>query len=415
MSKRQPALGFVFVTLFLDIIGIGLVAPIVPKLIEKFVSGDVGQAAQFGGWITAIYAVMQFIFAPILGNLSDQYGRRPIILISLLGSALDYLLLAFAPNLAWLLIGRLIAGITGANISAVSAYIADVSPPEKRAQNFGLIGVAFGLGFIVGPALGGILGSVDLRLPFLVVAGITFLNVLYGFFVLPESLLPQNRRVFSFTRANPIGSIGMLARAPIVLSLAVGFIFSSLAQNGLQTIWVYYTGLRYGWDTLQVGLSLAAVGLSAAIVQGGLLRLILPRLGERRAIIFGLGLAVLSSIAYGLAPQGWMIYVIIFISGLGGIAGPAAQGLISRNVSDSEQGAVQGALSSALTLTGVVGPLIATALFTYFVPRGVPGASFFAGALFTLIGLLLAIRTFAKYPDTASDQPANVTATVQHP
>jgi len=210
MSKRQPALGFVFVTLFLDIIGIGLVAPIVPKLIEKFVSGDVGQAAQFGGWITAIYAVMQFIFAPILGNLSDQYGRRPIILISLLGSTLDYLLLAFAPNLAWLLIGRLIAGITGANISAVSAYIADVSPPEKRAQNFGLIGVAFGLGFIVGPALGGILGSVDLRLPFLVVAGITFLNVLYGFFVLPESLQPENRRAFSIARANPIGSIRAL-------------------------------------------------------------------------------------------------------------------------------------------------------------------------------------------------------------
>jgi len=415
MSKRQPALGFVFVTLFLDIIGIGLVAPIVPKLIEKFVSGDVGQAAQFGGWITAIYAVMQFIFAPILGNLSDQYGRRPIILISLLGSTLDYLLLAFAPNLAWLLIGRLIAGITGANISAVSAYIADVSPPEKRAQNFGLIGVAFGLGFIVGPALGGILGSVDLRLPFLVVAGITFLNVLYGFFVLPESLQPENRRAFSIARANPIGSIRALGRTPIVLSLAVGFIFSSLAQNGLQTIWVYYTGLRYQWDTLQVGLSLAAVGLSAAIVQGGLLRLILPRLGERRAILFGLALAVLSSVAYGLASQGWMIYAIIFVSGLGGIAGPAAQGLISRNVSNSEQGAVQGALSSALTLTGVVGPLIATALFTYFVPRGVPGASFFAGAIFTAIGLLLAIRTFAKYPDTHGDQPSSVTATVQHP
>lgn len=414
MSKRQPALGFVFVTLFLDIIGIGLVAPIVPKLIEKFVSGDVGQAAQFGGWITAIYAVMQFIFAPILGNLSDQYGRRPIILISLLGSALDYLLLAFAPNLAWLLIGRLIAGITGANISAVSAYIADVSPPEKRAQNFGLIGVAFGLGFIVGPALGGILGSVDLRLPFLVVAGITFLNVLYGFFVLPESLQSENRRAFSWSRANPIGSLGSLARVPIVLSLAVGFVFSSLAQNGLQTIWVYYTGLRYQWDTLQVGLSLAAVGLSAAIVQGGLLRLILPRLGERRAIIFGLALAVLSSIAYGLAPQGWMIYVIIFVSGLGGIAGPAAQGLISRNVSDSEQGAVQGALSSALTLTGVVGPLVATGLFTYFVPRGVPGASFFAGAVFTLIGLLLAIRTFAKYPQATDDRPSSVSSSAQH-
>jgi MFS transporter, DHA1 family, tetracycline resistance protein len=406
MQKRQPALGFIFVTLFLDIIGIGLVAPIVPKLIERFVSGNPADAAQYGGWITAIYAIMQFVFAPILGNLSDQYGRRPIILISLLGSALDYLLLAFAPNLAWLFVGRIIAGITGANISAVSAYIADVSPPEKRAQNFGLIGVAFGLGFIVGPALGGILGSVDLRLPFLVVAGITALNWLYGFFILPESLPKENRRSFEWSRANPIGSLGLLARYPIVASLATTIIFTGLAQNGLQTVWVYYTSLRYGWDTLAVGLSLTAVGLSAAIVQGGLLRVILPRLGEQRSVIFGLLLAAISSVLYGLAPQGWMIYAILLVGGLGGIAGPAAQGLISRSVSDREQGAVQGSLSGVQTLTGVFGPLIATALFNYFAPRGLPGASFFVGALFILIGLGWALRTFARFPEVSSgDQP----------
>jgi MFS transporter, DHA1 family, tetracycline resistance protein len=397
MQKRQPAIGFIFVTLFLDVIGIGLTAPIVPKLIEKFNGDNIAQAAQYGGWITAIYAVMQFVFAPILGNLSDRYGRRPIILVSLFGSALDYLLLAFAPNLAWLFIGRIIAGITGANISSVSAYIADVSPPEKRAQNFGLIGMAFGLGFIVGPALGGILGSLDLRLPFLVVAGITAINWLYGFFVLPESLEPQNRRTFSWARANPIGSLGLLARYPLVASLAVTIVFTALAQNGLQTVWVYYTGLRYGWDTLAVGLSLAAVGLSAAIVQGGLMGVILARLGEQRSVIYGLAFAALSSVLYGLAPQGWMIYVILFVGGLGGIAGPAAQGLISRSVSDNEQGAVQGALAGVQTLTGVFGPLIATTLFNAFAPRGIPGASFFAGALLIGIGLLLALQTFSRF------------------
>jgi MFS transporter, DHA1 family, tetracycline resistance protein len=405
MQKRQPAIGFVFVTLLLDIIGIGLVAPIVPKLIEKFLGGDAVQAAQYGGWITAIYAVMQFIFAPILGNLSDRWGRRPIILVSLFGSACDYLLLAFAPSLAWLFLGRVVAGVTGANISAVSAYIADVSPPEKRAQNFGLIGVAFGLGFIIGPALGGILGSVDLRLPFLVVAGITAINWLYGFFVLPESLNPENRREFSWSRANPVASLGLLARSPLVAGLAVTIVFTSLAQNGLQTVWVYYTGLRYGWDTLAVGLSLAAVGLAAAVVQGGLLSLILARIGERRSVIYGLLVAAACSLLYGLAPQGWMIYAILLVGGLGGIAGPAAQGLISQNVSDREQGAVQGALTGVQTLTGVAGPVIATTLFNAFAPRGVPGASFFAGAVLIGIGLVVALRTFSKFPGVPNLEP----------
>jgi MFS transporter, DHA1 family, tetracycline resistance protein len=399
MNERQPALGFIFVTLFLDIIGLGLIIPIVPKLIESFLGGDAAVAAQYGGWITAVYALMQFVFAPILGNLSDQYGRRPIILISLLGAGLDYLLLAFAPNLAWLFIGRVIAGISGANISAVSAYIADVSPPEKRAQNFGLIGVAFGLGFIVGPAIGGLLGNINLRLPFFVVAGITLLNWLYGFFVLPESLKPENRRRFDIARANPFGSIALLLRYPVVAGLSSLVVFGGLAQNGLQTIWVYYTSLRYGWDAGQVGLSLAAVGLSAAIVQGGLIRVILPRIGERWAVLIGFSISVVSNVLYGFASQGWMIYAILLVSGLGAIAGPAAQGMISRSVSDREQGAVQGALSSVQTLTGVAGPLIATALFSYFAPRGVPGASFFAGGAFLLIGLLIAWGPLSRTAD----------------
>jgi DHA1 family tetracycline resistance protein-like MFS transporter len=414
MSKRQPALGFIFVTLLLDIIGIGLIAPIVPKLIEQFLGGNVAEAAWIGGWISAVYAIMQFLFAPILGNLSDRYGRRPIILISLAGAALDYLLLAFAPNLVWLFIGRVIAGITGANISAVSAYIADVSPPEKRAQNFGLIGIAFGLGFIIGPALGGILGSIDLRLPFFVVAGITALNWLYGFFVLPESLEPRNRRAFSWARANPVGSLGLVTRYPIVASLTLSIVFTALAQVGLQTIWAYYTQERYRWEPAQVGWSLAAVGVSAAIVQGGLLRVILPWLGERRSVLVGLGVSAVALVLYGLATEGWMIYVILIVSGLGGIAGPAAQGLISRSVSDQEQGAIQGALSSVQTLTSVVGPLIAASLFQYFAPRGVPGASFFAGAVFSVIGLLLAWRAFMTHRDRDAEMVRADVAPPQH-
>ena len=409
MNKREPALGFIFVTLFLDIIGIGLIIPVLPKLIESFTGNNIQQASSTYGILGAIYALMQFLFAPVLGSLSDQYGRRPVILLSLLGAGLDYILLAFAPNLAWLFVGRIVAGITAANITSVTAYIADITPPEKRAQNFGLVGMAFGLGFIVGPAIGGLLGNVGLRVPFLVVSGITLLNLLYGFFVLPESLAPEHRRKFEWARANPIGSLAALGRYPIVLGLAATLVLTFLAQNILQSIWVLYTGYRFSWGPGEVGASLAVVGLSAAIVQGGLIRQIVPRLGDRRSVIVGLAVSAVSFLLYGLATQGWMMYAIPFLGAFGAIAGPSIQGIVSNQIEPNEQGAVQGSLSSLSALTGVVGPLVATNVFSFFIgesaPFSLPGAPFFLGSAFIAVGLLLAGRTFSRLPEAPSAPP----------
>jgi MFS transporter, DHA1 family, tetracycline resistance protein len=406
MNKREPKLGFIFVTLLLDVLGIGLIIPVLPKLIQSFTGNDLQNATTVYGIMIAVYALMQFLFAPILGSLSDKYGRRPVILISLLGAGLDYLLLAFAPSLAWLFVGRVIAGVTAANITTATAYIVDVSPPEKRAQNFGILGAAFGLGFIIGPALGGLLGNVGLRIPFLVVAGITLLNVLYGYFVLPESLSLENRRAFSWGRANPVGSLTQLGRYPIALALASTIVLTNLAQNALQSTWVYYTGYRFDWGPGDVGISLAVVGLTAGLVQGGLIGRIVPRLGERRSLLVGLAISALSFVLYGLAPFGWVMYIIPFIGAFGGISLPSAQAIITQNVQANEQGSVQGALTSLNALTAVIGPLIATQVFRYFIseraPFALPGAAFFLGAIFILIGLLLAVNTFRRLPASKS-------------
>ncbi|MCB0082642.1 MAG: TCR/Tet family MFS transporter [Caldilineaceae bacterium] len=418
MPKREAKLGFIFVTLLLDILGLGLIIPVLPKLIESFTNNNVESASTVYGIMIAVYALMQFIFAPILGSLSDQYGRRPVILISLLGSGLDYLLLAFAPSLSWLFVGRVISGVTAANITTASAYIVDVSAPEDRAKNFGILGVAFGLGFIIGPAIGGLLGDVKLHLPFLVVAGITLLNWLYGYFVLPESLKPENRRPFSWRRANPIGSLSGLGRYPIVLALVSTIVLASMAQNALQSTWVLYTDFRYNWGPRDVGLSLAVVGLSAAIVQGGLIGKIVGFLGERKALLVGLSISVVSFILYGLASAGWMLYVIPFLGALGSISGPSAQSIITQNVADNEQGAIQGALTSLNSLTGVIAPLIATNVFRYFIsdaaPVTIPGAAFFIGAFFLVIALALAARTFRRLPETVAENVSEMPPMLPH-
>jgi DHA1 family tetracycline resistance protein-like MFS transporter len=324
-----------------------------------------------------------------------------VLLGSLLGSWLDYLLLAFAPTLGWFFLGRMVAGITGASISTASAYIADVSPPEKRAQNFGLIGAAFGLGFITGPALGGWLGGHSLRLPFLVAAGLTAMNWLYGMFVLPESLAVANRRPFSWSRANPVGSLLALRRYPVVLGLAATLFLVHLAHNGVHSTWVLYTGYRYEWTAAQVGLSLAVVGVTAAIIQGWLVRIILPKLGERRAILIGLTISTLNLLGYGLATKGWMIYAILAVGSLGAITSPAVQGLISRSVPVDDQGALQGSLTSLTSVTGIIGPPIMTTLFGYFIspraPWHVPGAAFFFSSGLMLVGLVLATLSFRKH------------------
>ncbi len=402
---RKPALTFIFITLVLDILGIGLIVPILPKLIEEFKGGDVETAAYTVGLLAALYSLMQFLFAPLIGSLSDRFGRRPVILASLLGSGLDYFLLAFAPSLSWFVVGRIIAGITGANFSAATAYIADVSPPEKRAANFGLVGAAFGLGFIIGPALGGLLGHFGLRIPFLAAGGLALVNWLYGMFVLPESLKPENRRAFDFGRSSPVGSLLALREHPMVLALSGTYFLMSVAHQVLPATWVLYTGFRYGWNPLQTGLSLALVGLMAAIVQGGLTRAIVPRLGEKKATILGLSISAASFVLYGLATDGWMVYAIIVITCLGGIANPAIQGLVSRNVGANEQGGVQGSLASLTGVAGILGPPLATGLFGFFIsakaPAVVPGAAFFCSALLVFAGILLAVRSFRldKGPD----------------
>ena len=397
---RKPALSFIFVTLVLDIIGIGLIIPILPKLVENFQGGDVAAASHTYGWLAALYSLMQFIFAPILGSLSDRFGRRPVILFSLLGSGLDYFLLAFAPNLAWFFAGRLIAGITGANITAATAYIADVSPPEKRAGNFGLIGAAFGIGFIAGPALGGLLGDINLRLPFLVAGGLTLLNWLYGFFVLPESLAPGNRRPFTWGRSNPVGSLLALRRHPVAAGLAGTFFLINLAHQALPSTWVLYTSYRYGWTSKQVGISLAIVGLMAGIVQGGLTRFVVRWLGEPRTALFGMAMGACSFAGYGLATKGWMIYAILVVGSLGGVMGPAVQAMISRSVGADEQGGVQGSLMSLTSVAGIIGPPMVTTLFAYFIsnsaPAYLPGAAFFFGSVLLILALLLAVRSFRR-------------------
>jgi len=395
---RQPAIAFIFITLVLDILGVGVVIPILPKLIQTLQHGSEEAAAHTFGMLAALYALMQFIFAPILGSLSDRFGRRRVILLSLFGSGLDYFLLAFAPNLAWFYVARIISGVTGANIAAATAYIADVSPPEKRAGNFGLIGAAFGIGFIAGPALGGWLGSYDLKLPFLVAGGLTLLNWLYGYFVLPESLAPENRRAFSWARANPIGALHGLRRHPIVFGLTGTFFLLNVAHQVFPATWVLYTSHRYLWSPKETGLSLAVVGLMAGIVQGGLTRIIVRKIGERKTAVLGMSVGALALTAYGLATHTWMVYVILFCGSLGSVMGPAVQGLISRNVGADEQGGVQGSLASLGSIAGIIGPLIATSLFAHFISKRalvyLPGAAFFFSSGLVLIALALAIRSF---------------------
>jgi DHA1 family tetracycline resistance protein-like MFS transporter len=412
MSSRKPAIAFIFVTLVIDILGIGLIAPILPKLVSTFVENqDVSKASAIYGGLTALYSLMQFLCAPILGSLSDRFGRRPVLLVSLLGVGLDYFVLAWAPNLMWFFVGRIVAGITGANIATASAYIADVTPPEKRAAGFGLIGAAFGIGFVAGPALGGLLGDVGLRVPFLVAGGLALLNWFYGLLIVPESLSKENRRAFSWRRANPIGSLAALRRHPVVFGLAGTHFLLYLGHQVLPSMWVLYTGYRYGWGPGKTGLSLAIVGIMAGIVQGGLTKIVVRRLGEQKSLVCGLTIAVLAYAAYGFATQGWMIYVILVWASLGGVAGPAIQSIITRNVDANEQGAVQGALTSLGSIAGIIGPIVATALFSFFIsdraPIYMPGSPFFFSSGLTAIAILLAIRSFRKNAAHPVPEPAS--------
>lgn len=397
MQNKQAAVRFIVVTVLLDMIGIGIIVPVLPKLVTTLYGSDLSEGSRIFGWFVASYALMQFLFAPVLGNLSDAYGRRRVLLISLLGSGLDYLLMAFSPGLKWLFVGRVISGITGANIAAANAYIADVSPPEERAKNYGLIGACFGVGFIVGPALGGVLGSYSLRAPFIAAAALTLLNTLYGFFVLPESLAPENRRPFDWSRINPLASLRALGRFPVVLGLTATILLERLAHDSLPSTWVLFTTYRFGWTEAQNGLSLALVGLMFGVVQGGVAGKFVARFGERTALLFGLSVGALGFLLYGLATQGWMLYAIIALTSIGGVAGPALMSMITKLVPASEQGALQGALSSIQSLAAIAGPLMATSLFGYFTspraPVHLPGAAFLVSAALVAVGALLAAHS----------------------
>ena len=400
-EKRNPALIFIFITILVDCIGIGLIVPVVPKLIEELTGEGLSAAAQYGGWLTFAYAAMQFLFAPVMGGLSDQYGRRPVLLLSLFGLGVDFLVCAFTPTIAWLFVVRVFAGICGASFTTASAYIADISTPEKRAQNFGLVGAAFGLGFIIGPSMGGLLSSYGTRAPFLAAAALSLCNCLYGFFVLPESLSLENRRPFDWRRANAVGSFKALQRYKSLVGLIFALAFLYIAGQVMQSVWGYFTMLRYGWDTKLVGISLAIVGLAVAIVQGGLIRLIIPKIGQKRAVFLGMIVYVFAFLGFTFANEGWMALVLIAPYAFAGITGPAIQGIISGQVPPNEQGELQGALTSLMSLTAIFSPVLMTNLFAYFTRPGAPiyfpGAPYLAGGVFTIIAIIITASALKTY------------------
>ena len=394
-NKNQAALGFIFITMLIDVIGWGIIIPVIPGLIEELIQGDISEAAKVGGWITFVYAITQFVFAPLIGNLSDQYGRRPIILISLLGFTLDYILLALAPSITWLFIGRIIAGITGASITTASAYIADISTIENRAKNFGMIGAAFGLGFIIGPVIGGLLGQYGARVPFYAAAALCFFNFLYGYFILPESLPKEKRSVLNLKKANPIGSFLHLKKYPKLIGLASSMFLLYVASHAIQSNWSFFTMYKFNWDEKMVGISLGVIGLLVALVQGVLIRWVNPWLGNEKSIYAGFFLYSLGMLLFTFANQSWMMFIFLIPYCLGGIAGPALQAVISIQVPETEQGKIQGTLTSLMSASAIVGPPLMTGIFYYFTKEQTPFE--FAGAPFLLASILMTISAMMAY------------------
>ncbi|MBL7894952.1 MAG: TCR/Tet family MFS transporter [Bacteroidia bacterium] len=394
-NTNKKAIVFIFITLLVDCTGIGIIIPVVPSLIQQLTGSNVSEAATYGGWLTFAYAIMQFVFSPVLGGLSDRYGRRPVLLISLLGLGIDYLFLFFAPDLWWLFVGRIIAGICGASFTTASTYIADISTEENRAQNFGMIGAAFGLGFIVGPLLGSLFSSFGVRVPFLAAAALSLLNWAYGYFILPESLSKENRRPFDWKRANPLGSLLHLKRYPAILGLILAMVLIYIAGHAAQSTWTFFTIERFHWNEQWIGYSIAFVGVTVALVQGGLIRYTTKILGTNKSVIVGLLFYVIGFTLFAFASQGWMMFVFMIPYALGGIAGPALQGLMTGHVPSNEQGELQGAITSLVSLTSIVGPLLMTSLFSFFTapssPIYFPGAPFMMGAVLTLVSVFISV------------------------
>jgi DHA1 family tetracycline resistance protein-like MFS transporter len=395
-APPRAALAFIFAIVLLDVVALGIVIPVLPKLIESMLGGDTPYAAQVFGLFATAWALMQFLFSPVLGALSDRFGRRPVLLVSMTGHGLDYILMALAPSLAWLFLGRVVSGITAASFSTAYAYIADVTEPEKRAAAFGMVGAAFGIGFVLGPALGGLLGSVDPRLPFWTAAAFSLANALYGYFVLPESLPPDKRMGFSWACANPVGSLRLLARHPELLGLAALAFLYHLAHVVLPSTAVLYASYRYGWDDMTMGLTLAAVGVASGLVQGFLIGPTIDRFGERSALMGGLLCGAIGFAIYGLATTSAGFWAGIPVMALWGIAGAASMGIMSRLVGASEQGQLQGANSSLMALAGLIGPGLFTQVFAQSIAPGadwrLPGAPFLLAAAMLVAATALAWR-----------------------
>lgn len=403
--KRAASMGFIFATVLIDVIGFGIIIPIIPALLKELTGKEVNEASGVGGLLMASFALMQFLCSPIMGALSDKYGRRPVLLLSLLGLGVDYLLSAFAPTVAWLFAGRILAGLFGASFTTANAYIADISTNENRAQNFGMIGVAFGVGFIIGPALGGELGKLGTRMPFYVAAGLSFVNLLYGYFILPESLPKEKRREFSLAKSNPFSTLYNLKKFPVLKSLLFAFLCIYVAAHAVQSNWTFYTNYRFAWSEVTIGRSLAVVGILVAFVQGGLIRIILPKWGLKTSIFVGFILYGLGLVGFGFANASWMMFAFLAPYCLGGIAGPALQSVVSGQVPLNEQGELQGTLTSLMSLSAIIGPLLMNGVFHYFTgketPFVFPGAAFILGAILTFISTALLIRPLRKYATPA--------------
>ncbi len=399
VAPRRAAFAFVFVTVLLDMFAIGIIIPVLPKLVEDFMGGDTARAAIVYGVFGTAWALMQFLFSPVLGSLSDRFGRRPIILLSNFGLGLDYILMALAPNLRWLFLGRVISGITAASVSTAGAYIADVTPPEQRAAKFGLLGAAFGAGFVVGPALGGVLGDISPRLPFWVAAALSLSNGLYGLFVLPESLTRDRRSAFSWRKANPVGALKLLRSHPDLWGFTWVTFLSNLAHAALPSVAVLYMSYRYNWDTKSVGMLLAGVGVCSILVQGVLVSHVVKALGERRTILVGLIAGTVGFTIQAMGQNGTVYAIGVVVMSLWGLMGPALQGLMTRLVSPSEQGQLQGANSSVLGISTLLGPMIFTQTFAIFIGTHrdwhLPGAPFLLSALLLVSSLAVALRVMA--------------------
>lgn len=407
--KKEHALTFIYITVLIDIVGIGIIVPILPTLITKLSAAEnLSITAQYMGWFVSVYALMQFLFAPILGGLSDRYGRRPVLLCSLLGLGIDYLILAMAPNIAWLFVGRVIIGIMGSSMTTASAYISDISDPEKRGKNFGMISAITGIGMIIGPVIGGVLGQYGERIPFYAAAALSFLNLIYGFFVLPESLSEDNRRPFSWKTANPIGVMKSLNKDILAPSLIIAFVLIALAGQSVQSTWNVYVMEKFKWKEDMIGYSMGFLGLLVIVFQGGLIGYSLNKLGQKKSIVIYLSIYCISLLLFGIVNKGWMMFAVIALYALGGMASPILQGLISTKVSGDKQGLLQGGLSSVLSMTSILGPLLMTGVFAYFTSADCPvpfsGAPFILAAVLGAVGSLLIYVVIKHEPDSSKKQ-----------